>query len=57
VGDTWRAQWHPEGGSAGGEGRGPDYRAMMDLCRRLSEGETVRLPRHTEAFVGRSWLS
>ena len=57
VGDTWRAHWHPEGGSAGGAGRGPDYRAMMNLCRRLADGETVRLPRHTEAFVGRSWLS
>ena len=55
-GERWRAEWHPDGGSAGGDGRGPDFRMVMDLCRRLAEGETVRLPRNTEAFVGRSWL-
>ncbi|WP_407344236.1 DUF6226 family protein [Pengzhenrongella phosphoraccumulans] len=56
-GKKWRAQWHPGGGSASSEGRGPDFTKVMDLCRRLAEGETVRLPRHTEALVGRSWLS
>jgi hypothetical protein len=56
-GNRWRAQWHPGGGSAGGDGRGPDFRALMDLCRRLAEGETVRLPNNTEALVGRSWLT
>jgi hypothetical protein len=56
-GKKWRAQWHPEGGSADGDGRRPDFSAVMDLCRHLAEGETGRLPRHTEALVGRSWLS
>jgi hypothetical protein len=52
----WHAEWHPEGGSAGGAARRPDFRAVLDLCRRLAEGETVRLPPDTEAFVGRSWI-
>ena len=56
-GNRWRAQWHPGGGSAGGEGSVPDFRAVMDLCRRLAEGETVRLPKDTEAVIGRSWLA
>jgi hypothetical protein len=55
-GRKWGAEWHPEGGGTGGEGRGPDFRRAMDLCRRLAEGERVRLPEDTEAFVGRSWL-
>ncbi len=55
-GNGWRAQWHPDGGSASGDGRGPDFRELMDLCRRLAAGETARLPRETEALVGRSWL-
>ena len=55
-GKKWQAQWYPGGGEAVGEGRGPDFTKVMDLCRRLAEGETVRLPRHTEALVGRSWL-
>jgi hypothetical protein len=54
---AWRAQWHPGGGRAGGQGRGPDVAKAMDLCRRLAEGQTVRLPRHTESLVGRSWLT
>lgn len=54
---TWRAQWHPDGASAEGQGRGPDVEKVMDLCRRLAEGQTVRLPRHTESLVGRSWLA
>ena len=56
-GKKWRAQWHPGGGTASSEGRGPDFTKVMDLCRRLADGETVRLPRHTDALVGRSWLS
>lgn len=55
-GKQWHAQWHPEGGSAGGDGRGPDFRTLMDRCRRLAEGRTVRLPKGTEIFVGRSWI-
>ncbi len=54
---TWSAQWHPQGGGAGGEGRGPDFPAVMDLCRRLGEGQAVRLPKRTEAFVGGTWLT
>ena len=53
----WRAQWHPEGGSAFNHSRGPDFENVMNLCRRLAEGQAVRLPRHTEALVGRSWLT
>ena len=55
-GKGWHAEWHPGGGSAGGDGRRPDLRAMMDRCRRLSEGRKVRLPTGTEVFVGRSWI-
>ena len=56
-GNKWHAEWHPEGGSAGGTRGGPDFRGVMDVCRRLAQGETVRLPRNTEALIGRSWLS
>lgn len=52
----WRAQWHPEGGGSSSDGRGPDFATVMGLCRRLAEGEPVRLPRSTEALVGHSWL-
>lgn len=55
-GKDWTAQWHPDGGSSGGAGRGPDHDRVMELCRRLTEGEDVRLPRRTRAFVGSSWL-
>lgn len=53
----WSAQWHPDGSSSGGSGRGPDHEKVMELCRRLAAGEDVRLPRRTRAFVGRSWLT
>jgi len=56
-GKQWRAEWHPEGGSAGGEGRMPDFRALMEQCRSLAEGATVRLPKDTEVLIGRSWLN
>ena len=52
-GRNWHAEWHPGGGSAGG---GPDFRGLMDVCRRLAEGETVRLPKATEALVGCGWI-
>ena len=55
-GRKWRAQWHPEDSGTSSEGRGPEFSAVLDMCRRLADGETVRLPRRTEAFVGRSWL-
>ncbi|MBO1752048.1 hypothetical protein J4G33_09560 [Actinotalea sp. BY-33] len=55
-GRTWHAQWHPGGGSASSDGRGPEFDVAFDLCRRLAAGETVHLPRHTEAFHGSSWL-
>lgn len=55
-GQKWHAEWHPEGGSAGSTGHAPDFRVLMELCRRLAEDETVRLPKNTEAFVGRSWI-
>ena len=55
-GKRWRAQWHPQGGTASNEGRGPSFEHVMDLCHRLADGQRVRLPRHTEALVGHSWL-
>jgi hypothetical protein len=55
-GKRWSACWHPDGNSANSQGRAPDFAAVMDWCRRLAEGEAVRLPRRTEAFVGGSWL-
>ncbi len=56
-GTQWRAEWHPEAGSAGGEGRMPDFRALMEQCHSLAEGATVRLPKDTEVLIGRSWLN
>lgn len=57
-GNRWHAQWHPDGGSAGSDGgRALNYRALMDLCQRLAEGERVRLPKDAEALVGRAWLN
>ena len=55
-GKKWHAEWHPEGGTAGSDGRGPGFHVLMDLCRRLAEGETVRLPKDTEALIGRTWI-
>lgn len=55
-GDRWNARWHPEGGGAGSVGEETDLREMMDLCRRIGQGETVRPPQDAEVFVGRSWL-
>lgn len=56
-GKGWHAQWHPDGGSSGRTGRGPDHARMMELCRRLARGEDVRLPEGAEAFVGRPWFT
>jgi hypothetical protein len=56
-GNGWRAHWHPEGGSANSGRRGPSFDTLMDACRRLANGEAVRLPKDAEAFVGRSWLA
>ncbi|MGS2618059.1 DUF6226 family protein [Micromonospora sp. LZ34] len=55
-GKGWHARWHPDGGSSGGLGRGPDHAQLMELCRRLAGGEDIRLPNGAEAFVGRTWL-
>ena len=55
-GPQWHAEWHPDGGSAGSDGTGPDFRMLMELCRRLAAGEQVELPDGAEAFVGRSWI-
>jgi hypothetical protein len=55
-GRNWHAEWYPGGGSAGSTGPRSDFRKLMDLCRRLADGETVRLPDHTEALVGRAWI-
>ena len=55
-GKGWHAEWHPDGGSSGGTGRALDHAELMDQCRRLARGEDVRLPRGTEALVGRPWF-
>lgn len=55
-GPGWHAEWHPGGGSSGGNGCGPDHGRMMELCRRLAGGEAVPLPEQVEAFVGRAWV-
>jgi hypothetical protein len=52
----WYGQWHPGGGSSCGTRRNLDHARMMELCRRLASGEKVRLPRDTEALVGRPWF-
>lgn len=56
-GNGWHAQWCPDGGSSGGTPGGPDHAHVMELCRRLAGGQDVRLPRGTEAFVGRPWFN
>ncbi|WJK43176.1 DUF6226 family protein [Solwaraspora sp. WMMA2056] len=55
-GAGWYARWHPDGGESGGAGRGPDHRQLMELCRRLADGQDVRLPERSEAFVGGPWF-
>jgi hypothetical protein len=55
-GPGWHAQWHPHGSSAGGTGHHPDLSAMTDLCRRLADGQDVRLPKGAQAYVGRPWF-
>jgi hypothetical protein len=55
-GERWHAQWNPSGGSSGGAGRGPDHSRIMDLGRRLANGDDVQLPPAAVPFVGRSWL-
>lgn len=53
----WYATWHPGGGASGGDGRGPDHRQVLDLCRRLAAGERPPLPPDVHDYVGRSWLA
>lgn len=55
-GPGWHADWRPGGGASGGAGDGPPHAELMELCRRLSAGEDVRLPEGGEAFVGAAWL-
>jgi hypothetical protein len=55
-GNGWHAWWHPDGGSSGGTRRSLDHTGLMELCRRMAGGEHVRLPKGTEAFVGRPWV-
>ncbi|MFC5286476.1 DUF6226 family protein [Actinokineospora guangxiensis] len=54
-GDGWDARWHPDGGAA--QGVGVDFDHLMDLCRRLADGERVELPAGAEALVGRPWFA
>jgi hypothetical protein len=55
-GPGWYADWRPGGGSSGGDGRGPDHDQIMQLCRRLSAGETALLPKNSKALVSSTWL-
>jgi hypothetical protein len=55
-GQGWHAYWHPDGGSSHSAVHHLDHRDLMDLCRRLSAGDSPPLPAGTEAFVGRAWL-
>ena len=55
-GQGWDAHWHPDGGSSHSAVHHLDHRHLMDLCRRLSAGDTPPLPAGTEVFVGRAWL-
>jgi Family of unknown function (DUF6226) len=55
-GPRWDALWYSDGGRSGGAGSGPDHVRMMDLCRRLANGEDVPIPQDAVSFVGQSWL-
>lgn len=55
-GQGWHAEWHPEGGSASSSGSEPDFHMLMDQCRQLANGQTVRLPAGTEVLIGRPWI-
>jgi hypothetical protein len=55
-GQGWQAQWHPTGWSAGSDGRGHDWDALIEVCRCLAAGQSVPLPEDAEAFVGQAWL-
>lgn len=55
-GKGWQAHWWPDGARSGGGRQAPSHRQAIEWCRRLASGQDVRLPRGTEALVGRSWL-
>lgn len=55
-GPGWHAHWGPETRSAGGSPSHPDFDHLMELCRRVGEGESVDLPRGARVAVSRSWL-
>ncbi|GEN79805.1 DUF6226 family protein [Actinotalea fermentans] len=56
-GPGWGGRWVPNGGSAYSRGaERHEFRALMEVCRRLAAGEDVAPPDGTKAFVGRSWL-
>jgi hypothetical protein len=55
-GKGWQAQWSPAGGSSMSGRRTPGHDQAMAWCRRLADGQHVRLPRGTEAFIGHAWL-
>ena len=52
-GDGWQARWWPHGGSSSGTDR---HVELMNLCRRLAEGEQITPPKGTAVLIGRSWL-
>jgi hypothetical protein len=55
-GKGWHAQWWPDGASSGGGRRWPGHQQVIEWCRKLATEKHVRLPRGTEALVGRTWL-
>ncbi|WP_298176944.1 DUF6226 family protein [Saccharomonospora sp.] len=56
-GKGWNAHWYPEGSAMSGRSLPFNHVELRELCRRLVDGEDVRLPRGTESFVGHSWLT
>lgn len=55
-GKGWHTQWSPDDARSSGIREAGGHFRMIQLCRRLADGEDVRLPHGTEAFVGHSWL-
>lgn len=53
-GNGWTAEWHPDGGGAGG-GPDVDLDHKSSLAERLGRGEEVTLPSGVEAVVSRGW--
>lgn len=55
-GHGWTAEWHPDGGGAGGGGP-TNLDRKVSLAERVAHGEDVVLPAGTEVVVSRGWLA